>query len=77
MLSLHRKATISSLHHEATMLSLQQNMDDTLTTSLMTSSTETNNLHSSKQDRSSNQGMVCDFDGTNRHLLATKFTVTP
>ena len=52
-------------------------MDDTVTTWLITSSTETNNLDNSKQDRSSNQGMVCDFDGTNRHLLATKFTVTP
>ena len=52
-------------------------MDDTVTAWLMTPSTETNNLDNSKQDRSSNQGMVCDFDGTNRHLLATKFTLTP
>ena len=65
------------IHHEATMLSLQQNMDDTVTTWLMPSSKETNNQDNSKQDRSSNRGMVCDFDGTNRHLLATKFTVTP
>ena len=52
-------------------------MDDTVTAWLMTPSTETNNLDNSKQDRSSNRGMVCDFDGTNRHLLATKFTLTP
>ena len=51
------------------MLSLQQNMDDIVTTWLMTSGTETNNLDNSKQDRSSNRGMICDFDGINRHLL--------
>ena len=59
------------------MLPLQQNMDDTVATWLMMSNTETNNLDNSKQDRSSQRGMVCDFDGTNRHLLTTKFTVTP
>ena len=59
------------------MLSLQQNVDDTATTWLMMSSTETNNLDNSKQERSSNRGMVCDFDGTNGHLLNTKFTVIP
>ena len=59
------------------MLSLQQNVDDTVTTWLMTSSTETNKLDNSKRNRSFNRGMVCDFDGTNQHLIATKFTVTP
>ena len=59
------------------MLSLQQNMDETITTWLITSSTETNNIDNSKQDTNSNRGMVCGFDGTNRHILATKFTVTP
>ena len=59
------------------MLSHQQNMDNTVTNWLMTSSTETNNLDNSKQDRSSNRGIVYDFDGTNQHLLATKFTITP
>ena len=65
------------IHQTATMLSLQQNMDDTVTTRLMMTSTETNNLDNSKQDRSSNRRMVYDFDGTNRHLLAAKFTVIP
>ena len=52
-------------------------MDDTVTAWLMTPSTETNNLDNSKQDRSSNRRIVCDFDGTNRHLFATNFTVAP
>ena len=51
-------------------------MDDTVTTWLMTSSTETNNLENSKQDGSSNRKMVCDCYGTNQQLLSTKFTVT-
>ena len=50
-------------------------MDDAVTTRLMMTSTETNNLDNSKQDRSSNRRMVYGFDGTNRHLLAAKFTV--
>ena len=52
------------IHHKATMLPLQQNMDDTVTTWLMTSSTETNNLDNSKQDRSSNQWFVILMEPT-------------
>ena len=53
------------------MLLLQNKMDNTVTTWLTTSSAKTKNL-----DRS-NRGIVCYFDGTNQHLLAFKFTVTP
>ena len=52
-------------------------MDDTVTTWPMTSTEENNNLDNSKQERSSSRGMVRDFGGTNQHLIASKFTVTP
>ena len=59
------------------MLSLQQNMDDTVTTWLLPACPESNILDNNKQDRSFNRGMVFNFDEANQHLLATKFTITP
>ena len=53
------------------MLSLQQNMHDAVTTWLMTSSTETDNLDNSKQDRKFNRGMVCDTEIYRYPMTAT------
>ena len=64
------------IHHNATILSLQQYVDVTLTSSLTASSTVFNNSDNNKHDNSSSLGMVNDFDGTNRLLLTNKLTVS-
>lgn len=48
-----------------------QNVEDSATTLLIISNTETNSLGNNQHNKSSNRGMMCDSDGTNQHLLAS------
>ena len=66
----------SFIYQNTSILPVQQNVDETVTTWLMTSNTENSNLDNDKHDKSSNRGMVCDFSGTYRYPLGNKFTVS-
>ena len=59
------------------MLSPQQNIAATLTSSFGASSTDTNNSHNNTHAKNSKGGIVNDFNRTRRYLLVEEVTVTP